>query len=157
MDKNYMTTRQDSSWTEKNCSSSSQDNDCCLYCDGEAHFHAFIHACEKAMHSIYILGWDLHTQTQLQPTQGDSTQDWTLLPFLQRILQKTPELHIHLLTWRPAPLYIMERERLQKFKFTRWIHPRLHFRADSRHPLGGSHHQKLVVVVMSWLSWAELI
>lgn len=141
-----MAPRQDSFWTEKNSSSSSQGNECCLYCDGEAYFHAFIHACAQARHSIYILGWDLHTQTQLQPRHEDSTQDWTLLAFLQRILHMTPELHIHLLTWRPAPLYIMERERLQNFKFTGWTHPRLHFRADSRHPLGGSHHQKVVVV-----------
>lgn len=143
-----MTPLQDSLWTQKNSSSSSWGNDCWLYCDGEAYFNAFIHSCEQASSSIFILGWDLHTQTQLQPKieSPDCTKDWSLLAFLHRILQKKPDLHIYLLTWRPAPLYIMEREKLQNFKFTRFIHPRLHFRADSHHPLGGSHHQKVVVI-----------
>jgi phosphatidylserine/phosphatidylglycerophosphate/cardiolipin synthase-like enzyme/uncharacterized membrane protein YdjX (TVP38/TMEM64 family) len=148
MDRNQMVAQQDSFWTEKNSSSFSQANDCWLYCDAEPYFNALIKACERASSSIFILGWDLHTQTQLQPKKEPPgcTRDWSLLAFLNRILQKRPQLQIYLLTWRPAPLYVMEREKLQNFKFTRFIHPRLHFRADSHHPVGGSHHQKLVVI-----------
>ncbi|WP_176736423.1 phospholipase D-like domain-containing protein [Oligoflexus tunisiensis] len=136
---------QDSFWTEQNAWSSSQGNDCWLYCDGEAYFNAFIKACEQARATIFILGWDIHTQTNLQPKKEPPgcLKDWSLVAFLHRILQKQTQLHIYLLTWRPAPLYVLEREKLQNLKF---MHPRLHYRADAHHPVGGSHHQKIVVI-----------
>jgi phospholipase D1/2 len=145
MDTNPMAALQDSFWTEHNAWSSSQGNDCWLYCDGEAYFNAFIQACEQARASIFILGWDIHTQTNLKPREEPPgcLRDWSLVAFLQRILQKQTELHIYLLTWRPAPLYVLEREKLQNLKF---MHPRLHYRADAHHPVGASHHQKIVVI-----------
>ncbi|HYX35764.1 MAG TPA: phospholipase D-like domain-containing protein [Oligoflexus sp.] len=139
---------QDSFWTEKNACTYVDGNDGWLYCDGEAYFKAFIEACERATSTIFILGWDTHTRTNLDPKREGSAQGdhWNLATFFRRILKNHPKLHIYLLSWRPAPLYIMEREKLQNFKFTRFCHPRLHFCTDSHHPIGGSHHEKIVII-----------
>ena len=43
-------------------------------------------------------------------------------------------------------LYVVEREWMPIYKLDLRTHRRLSFRLDARHPVGGSHHQKIVVV-----------
>ncbi len=43
-------------------------------------------------------------------------------------------------------LYALEREWLPLYKFDQQTHRRLSFRLDDRHPVGASHHQKVVVI-----------
>src|SRR5262245_21334068 len=43
-------------------------------------------------------------------------------------------------------LFALERQLLPALRFGRRTHRRVHFALDGNHPLGGSHHQKLVVV-----------
>src|SRR6478672_7049532 len=50
------------------------------------------------------------------------------------------------LSWDYALLYAFEREWLPRLKLDWRTHPRLSFRLDDRHPLGASHHQKVVVI-----------
>jgi uncharacterized membrane protein YdjX (TVP38/TMEM64 family) len=55
-------------------------------------------------------------------------------------------LRCYILTWDYAALYTLERD-----PFTRWrlgwsMPRRVHFGFDDHHPIGGSHHQKIVVV-----------
>jgi phosphatidylserine/phosphatidylglycerophosphate/cardiolipin synthase-like enzyme len=55
-------------------------------------------------------------------------------------------LHIHVLNWDYAMLYALEREWMMARKPGRPRNKRLHFRTDARHPVGASHHQKIVVI-----------
>ncbi len=43
-------------------------------------------------------------------------------------------------------LYLLEREWMPLYKLDWRTHRRLSFRLDAKHPTGGSHHQKFIVV-----------
>lgn len=123
-------------------------HDAWLYCDAASYFKAFIRAAEKAVSHIYILGWDIHTETNLAPDLERSwyPRRWSLDRFLRRLLAAKPELQIYLLSWDYSPVFFLEREKMQSLRFAWFRHPHLHFYLDAAHPLGGSHHQKVVVI-----------
>ena len=53
---------------------------------------------------------------------------------------------MHALGWDFSFIYTFERERLPAYRFAWSAHPRLAFELDGAHPIGASHHQKIVVV-----------
>jgi phosphatidylserine/phosphatidylglycerophosphate/cardiolipin synthase-like enzyme len=61
-------------------------------------------------------------------------------------VERQPALHIRVLNWDYAMLYALEREWMLARKPGRPRNKRLHFRTDARHPVGASHHQKIVVI-----------
>lgn len=110
--------------------------------DTAAYFEAFMAACELAERCIFILGWDFDRHERCG--RGDDVP--TMEQFLHGLLDRSKELHIYLLTWDYNMIYAAEREWFQSWKFRFNSHQRLHVRYDSQHPLGGSQHQKIVVV-----------
>jgi phosphatidylserine/phosphatidylglycerophosphate/cardiolipin synthase-like enzyme/uncharacterized membrane protein YdjX (TVP38/TMEM64 family) len=117
-----------------------------LLVDGAAYFDALAAAIDRAERSILMLGWDFHSRTRLlRDPQADPRAD-ELGSRLDAAARRHPRLRVRLLGWDFAPLFALEREVLPLLRLDRWRHPRVHFRLDDRHPLGGSHHQKLVVI-----------
>lgn len=108
--------------------------------DGAAYFDAFVAAAEHARHSIVIVGWDVHSQTPLP------SRDTTLLAFLDDLAARRRGLRIYVLDWDFAMLYALEREFLPAVRFGWRSHRRVRFALDGLHPVGASHHQKLVVI-----------
>jgi hypothetical protein len=53
---------------------------------------------------------------------------------------------VYILDWDFAVVFALEREPLPRLKQGRLTHRRVHFRLDGTHPVGASHHQKVVVV-----------
>jgi len=112
--------------------------------DGAAYFDAFAAAAERAERSILVLAWDVHSGIRLR---RDGREDGpTLGDFLVDLLERRPDLHVNVLDWDFAMIYAIERESLPVVGRAWRRHPRLHFRLDATHPLGASHHQKVVVV-----------
>jgi len=110
--------------------------------DAEAYFEALSAACTSAENSIFILGWDFD---RLEPLgRGDNTP--TLEQFIRGLLDRKKNLHIYLLIWDYSMIYAAEREWFQSWKLRINSHERLHVQFDNQHPLGGSQHQKIVVV-----------
>ena len=108
--------------------------------DAAAYYDAFAAAAERAEHSLIIIGWDLHSQTFL-PSRNSTLRD-----FLNDMVARRPRLHVYVLDWDFAMIYALEREMLPAVQFG-WRTPaRVQFALDDSHPLGASHHQKLVVV-----------
>lgn len=100
-----------------------------------------------AERSVVIVGWDIDSRVRLVPeTKPEDGFPAELLPFLNAVLDKKPELHITLLAWDFAMIYTLEREFLPSYTFHKHAHPRLHFVLDGAHALGASHHQKLAVI-----------
>ncbi len=114
--------------------------------DGEAYFSAVASAMGRATRSIFILGWDIDSRIRLRRSERKDYPFPALREFLNRLAARRPELHIYVLDWDFVMLYALEREPLPFFKFAWNTHRRLHFRLDDRHPVGGAHHQKIVVV-----------
>ncbi|MFM0753419.1 VTT domain-containing protein [Paraburkholderia strydomiana] len=100
----------------------------------------------RARHSIFILGWDIDSRIELVPGGVDDGFPPKLSEFLCAVLDANPQLRIYLLGWDFAMLYAFEREWLPSYKPAWHAHRRLWFRLDGRHPLGASHHQKIVVI-----------
>lgn len=138
-------------WTEANAFSWATGQNAWIYWDAANYFKAFIEACSKATHEIFITGWDIHSETNLAPDWEGTwvPRRWSLNQFLLDLLQSKPELHIYLLCWDYAPIYLLEREKLQALRFGWFSHPRMHFKMDAAHPVGASQHQKFVVVDQS--------
>lgn len=110
--------------------------------DGEAYFETLQSALEQAQQEVWIVGWDFNPDIRLRP--GDP-QSPTLGTFLLRLVEERPALTVRVLVWAMGPVY--SGKSLKMFRKRRWSsHPRILPAFDSRHPLRGSHHQKLVVV-----------
>lgn len=119
-----------------------------FYCiqDAANYFRLVREAMLRARHTVFILGWDTTANTNLLPGEAPADGPTTLAPLLKHIARRSPLLQIYLLTWDYASVYAFERDPLARLRFG-WRMPRnLHFSFDARHPIGGSHHQKVVVI-----------
>jgi phosphatidylserine/phosphatidylglycerophosphate/cardiolipin synthase-like enzyme/uncharacterized membrane protein YdjX (TVP38/TMEM64 family) len=114
--------------------------------DGEAYFAAVAEAVERAERSVLILAWDIHSGVSLRRDGGPHELPTELGSLLRAVLDRRPALHVHVLDWNFAMLYALEREPLPRLRAAWRRHPRLHFQLDGDHPVGASHHQKIVVV-----------
>lgn len=117
-----------------------------LLIDAADYFSALRRALVQARHSVYILGWDLDSRTVLVPQGSDDGLPEQLGDLLHALVERQPALHIRVLNWDYAMLYALEREWMMARKPGRPRNKRLHFRTDARHPVGASHHQKIVVI-----------
>ena len=69
-----------------------------------------------------------------------------LWKFMNAVVKNRETLNVYILEWDFAVLYAFERELFPVFKIPWKSNNRIHFHLDSEHPLGGSHHQKPVVI-----------
>jgi phosphatidylserine/phosphatidylglycerophosphate/cardiolipin synthase-like enzyme/uncharacterized membrane protein YdjX (TVP38/TMEM64 family) len=115
--------------------------------DGAAYFRAFRETVKQAQRSVLIMAWDIDSRVELVRS-GHEPDGYPvrLSEFLQNVLDRNPELHIHVLDWDFPMLMAADREWLPLLKEEWTAHPRLHFHLDDRYPPGASHHQKIVVV-----------
>ncbi|TMA10561.1 MAG: hypothetical protein E6J89_10290, partial [Deltaproteobacteria bacterium] len=116
--------------------------------DGAAYFSVLAEALERARESILIVGWDFDGRIRLRPEEKIpapvSSKD--LGTFLHTLVARRPKLQVHILVWDFAMIYALEREPAS-FSNPSWrTHSRIHFRRDGDHPIGASHHEKIVVI-----------
>lgn len=111
--------------------------------DGDAYFSALHNVLPHAEHNITILSWDIYSGLKLGVLQGD---DRSIASLLDDTLRNKAKLVAYILNWDFSVLFSMSREWLPTYKLGWMTHPRLHFQLDSQHPIGASHHQKIVVV-----------
>ncbi len=112
--------------------------------DGDAYFTAFRETAKQARHSLLILGWDFDSRIRMAIDREPDGYPDRLGEFLHCLLIRRRRLHIYVLTWDFHMIYWKEREWWLPAKLA--AHRRLHFVRDARHPVGASHHQKVVVV-----------
>ncbi len=113
--------------------------------DGAEYFRALKHAILGAHRSILMLGWEFDSRTRLvrdrPTTQPDEIGD-----LLDHVVRTRPDLRADVLIWDSAMIYAFSREFAGLVKMDWLTHRRLCFRLDDCHPIGGSHHQKIVVI-----------
>ncbi len=130
----------------KNCWRIAQADRVAFLIDGASYFAAFASAVERAKRSVLIVGWDFDSRIQLQHHEEQQNAAGQLLHFLKEVIARRKDLHIHILIWDFAVIYALDRELFPELKLDWQVPRRLHFRLDGNHPLGASHHQKIVVV-----------
>ena len=114
--------------------------------DGENYFRTLRETLLAARHCIFIVGWDLHSELELVRDGSDDGHPRKLGELLNHLAARRPDLNIYLLYWDFAMIYALEREFFPRYKLQWQTHDRVHFGLDGEHPIGASHHEKLVVV-----------
>lgn len=114
--------------------------------DAADYFNAFASACAKAQRTIYIVGWDFDTRMTLSDKALPDGLPSNLGKFLGALVRRNRKLRIHILTWDFAMIYALDRDTAPLFGMGWHPHRRIHFRYDDHHPMGGCHHQKVVVI-----------
>ncbi len=127
-----------------NCWTKARADRAAFLVDAASYFKAFSEAVKRARHSILIVGWDIDSRLKLV-REGDDFPD-RLADFLNAVVASRSSLRAHILIWDYAIIYALEREPLPVVKLDWSTHRRIDFRLDSRHPVGASHHQKIVVI-----------
>jgi len=130
----------------RNCYRSTKANRVALLVDGEHYFRAFAHAALLAQHSIVILAWDFDSRMRLHWEDENSGVPATLGAFLNYLVERRPALHIYILNWDYPMVFGTDREFPPLYGLG-WSPPRnVHLCYDNTHVVGGSHHQKIVVI-----------
>jgi phospholipase D1/2 len=130
----------------ENCWGIEQSDRVSLLVDGAEYFHAFRETAKNARRSVLIIGWDIDGRFELERDHHPDGFPTRLRDFLNSLVKRRKGLHIHVLDWDYAMVFATDREWLPLYQMDWTTHRRLHFRLDSRHPIGASHHQKIVVV-----------
>ena len=117
-----------------------------LLIDADAYFRAVRQAMLGARDSILILSWDIDRRTVMAPGGAGDGYPEALGDFLHALLEERAQLRVHVLNWDFAMLYALERELLPAYRTSWRRQRRMAFHMDDRHPVGASHHQKIVVV-----------
>jgi phosphatidylserine/phosphatidylglycerophosphate/cardiolipin synthase-like enzyme len=109
-------------------------------------------AMKRAKQLIHLIGWDFDTRMRL----GKGRRFWNLPrktvnparlgPFVIWLCNHTPGLQVRVLKWNFGALKFLFRGSMI-LDLIRWLlHPQIDFKLDSAHPIGCSHHQKIVVI-----------
>lgn len=131
----------------RNCWRAVRSNRVAFLVDAAAYFRAFKAAARRARRSILIIGWEVNSQTQLEyPDEADAGVPNELGPFLDHLACGREGPEIKVLNWDSPLFYGLNREWVPQARFDWFTHPRLCFALDAQHPLGASHHQKIVVI-----------
>jgi phospholipase D1/2 len=114
--------------------------------DAADYFAVLKAAMLQARHSIYLIGWDFDTRTQLEPAGARQPGPNRLGRLINWIVRRRPGLQVYILPWRLGLVRTLVRG-TTAFFILKWIfHRRVHFQPDGHHPTGASHHQKIVVI-----------
>src|SRR5262249_10768190 len=128
----------------KNCWKLAQAGRVKFLIDGAAYFAALADALERAEESILIVGWDFDSRVKLRPNAKHARD---LGRFLKSLIWLKRRLHLNILIWNYAAIYAaLKRDSPPKFNAGWGKHARIRFEMDANHPLGASHHSKVVVI-----------
>jgi Phosphatidylserine/phosphatidylglycerophosphate/cardiolipin synthases and related enzymes len=128
----------------ENCAATARAGRVSFVVDAENYFRAFMQACRKAERSITLLGWDFDSRT---PLAVDTFGKPILLgDFLNDLAATKRRLKIRILDWDFPVVFGTDREAPPGSSGGWKKHRRIDFRFDDTHPVGGSHHQKIVII-----------
>lgn len=114
--------------------------------DAAAYFDAFARSAARAQKSILIAGWDIDSRTRLFEEREREGLPPVLWDFMNTLVKRRKGLNVHILEWDFAVIYALERQLFPVFNLPWQKNRRIHFHLDNEHPIGGSHHQKVVVI-----------
>ncbi|PLK26282.1 phospholipase D-like domain-containing protein [Novosphingobium sp. TH158] len=120
--------------------------------DAAAYFTVMQDAMLQARQRIHLIGWDFDTRVRLGPgrrwwNRPDRTvQPARLGAFVVWLVNRRRGLQVRVLKWNFGAFKFIFRGSMVLDLIRWWAHPAIDFKFDSAHPLGCSHHQKIVVI-----------
>lgn len=113
--------------------------------DAADYFKLARRAMLRAKSQILLIGWDFDTRIFLDDSPGEEAPD-KLGPLISWLAKHRPEVCIHILKWNLGAPKLLGRG-TTVLRLARWaLSKRITFKLDGAHPVGASHHQKIVVV-----------
>jgi phosphatidylserine/phosphatidylglycerophosphate/cardiolipin synthase-like enzyme len=124
-----------------------QANRVAFLVDVQDYFAAVRAVLQTARRSIHLIGWGFDPRTRLQPDGFERPHDPDELgEVLIALADSRPELDVRLLIWKSA-LPIAASQEFFPHRARAWFkNSRVKFRLDDAVPLGGCHHQKVLVI-----------
>ncbi|MBL0923216.1 MAG: phospholipase [Sphingomonadaceae bacterium] len=115
--------------------------------DAADYFEVIQAAMMNAKHRIMLIGWDFDTRIDLtRSRRKKGAPPKRLGDFILWLADRTPELEIKLLKWNVGALKMLGRGKTI-VDVAKWaMHKQIQFKLDGAHPVGCSHHQKIVVI-----------
>jgi phospholipase D1/2 len=116
-----------------------------LIVDAADYFRLVRQAMVQARSQIVLIGWDFDTRIDMvhEARDGCPTQ---LGAFISWLPKNRPGLQVYILKWDLGSIQLIERG-TTILRLLHWMLKRdIHFKLDSAHPPGASHHQKIVVI-----------
>lgn len=119
--------------------------------DGQEYFRILRESLLKAERFVILVGWDFDFEIEMLPGESDDDGNApdgfpnAIGPFLDALAERREGLDIYLLKWSGGAL--IAPGRLMPALHIKLMSPeQLHLAFDGRHPIGASHHQKIVVI-----------
>jgi phosphatidylserine/phosphatidylglycerophosphate/cardiolipin synthase-like enzyme len=114
--------------------------------DADDYFAVARAAMKSAKRSIFLVGWDFDASITLGKPDMQDDAPGRVGDFLLWLTRQNPELEIRLLLWNPG--FLASWAKLANIPYLlRWKwHRQITVRLDGNHPLGSSHHQKILVI-----------
>jgi len=119
--------------------------------DAAEYFEWMREAMLAAEHRILLIGWDFDTRVDIarrapgeKRRPGDPPDQ--LSAFIPWLVKRRPGLQIRLLKWNFGALKMFLRGMMPFHLLRWWFNPAIDFKFDSAHPVGCSHHQKIVII-----------
>jgi phosphatidylserine/phosphatidylglycerophosphate/cardiolipin synthase-like enzyme len=128
----------------KNCWRMAEASQAAVVIDAARYYRHIGWAFEQARSSIFIAGWDFDTRIALNP--GPKGRGEPLGAFFLRLIRRKRPLVIRILKWNVGALKQFTKVGAVYWLFRWWRAERIDFRFDGAHPVGCSHHQKIVVI-----------
>ncbi|THV25519.1 phospholipase D-like domain-containing protein [Peteryoungia ipomoeae] len=130
----------------ENCWRTEAADDFSILIDANDYFTSIRASMMAAKRVIFFVGWDFDASITLGHPEVDDGAPRRVGDFLLWLARRTPGLEIRIVLWSPAPLASWARPSnlpyLLRWKWNRQITVRL----DGKHPMGSSHHQKMLVI-----------
>ncbi|MGB3166946.1 MAG: phospholipase D-like domain-containing protein [Alteraurantiacibacter sp.] len=120
--------------------------------DGEDYFDLIQQAMLKARQRILLIGWDFDTRIHLSRGRRWWQKGWKrqypsrLGSFILWLNRQHPKLEIRILKWNIGVFKFATRGSMMIDLARWWRHSGIDFKFDTKHPIGCSHHQKIVLI-----------
>lgn len=120
--------------------------------DAAAYFVLMQQAMLDARQRIHMIGWDFDTRVRLGPGRkfynlpDPDVQPARLGAFVVWLVRRTKGLQVRVLKWNFGALKFIFRGSMVLDLIRWWFNPKISFKFDAAHPLGCSHHQKIIVI-----------
>jgi len=131
-----------------NCMGIYQTSETGVLVDACDYYRAFYQTASQARRFLLLAGWQFDSEVRLLRGEEHNAadDDVRFLNFLENLCERRPGLEIYILAWDFSAVFSLEREWFQDIIFNWSTNRRMHFRFDSVHAPGATHHQKFVIV-----------
>jgi phosphatidylserine/phosphatidylglycerophosphate/cardiolipin synthase-like enzyme len=117
-----------------------------VFVDAADYFATLKRVVLQAQKRVLFIGWDFDPRIRLDPLAPGRGRDDRLGAVLEKAVKANPDLEIGVLQWDLGMVVALGRGLKPIVLLDRRTPDRLTFTVDTHHPVGGAHHQKIVVV-----------